>query len=301
MAAPNCITKDVVPAPQLPTFHPRFAAPNADVVLRSNEGTLYRIHSHTLRSSSGLFRSMLSLPQPETDLPEAGYIPIHEPDAVLERLLLLLCGLPIPKWESYDEIERVLTLAENLDCPGPISMIRLAVTSPELLMSDPLHLYAISVHFGWKSEAKLASTHTLSLDLYDIAHAPALNRLSSKDLLPLLALHRARRDQFKVLIDSDERFAAGNGNPYHCSRCGVTQLDNQTWRIFKDLLFVEMDKRPLGEDLRTPLGKLANSPEAEACWVAKCQKEGCGGLNYDRLATLRQIRDCVDALPRTID
>lgn len=299
MAAPNCSVKEDGPA-QPSTFHPRFAAPNADIVLRSSEGTLYRIHSHTLRTSSGLFRSMLSLPQPETDLIDTGYIPIHEPDAVLERLLRLLCGLPIPKWGSCEEIERVLTLAENLDCPGPISMIRLAITSPEVLLSDPLRLYAISTHFGWKSEAKLASTHTLSLNLYDIAHAPALNQLSSKDLLPLLALHRARRDQFKVLIDSDERFAAGNGDT-HCSRCGVTQLDNHTWRILKDLMFVEMDKRPLGEDLRTPLGDTANSPEAEACWVAKCQKEGCGGVNYDRLATLRQIRGCVDALPRTID
>ncbi|KAG6839798.1 hypothetical protein C0991_011569 [Blastosporella zonata] len=286
-------------------FHPEFSFPDADVILRSFEGTLYRIHSYTLRTTSGLFDTMFSLPQPvkchieaqgrcqtgpgqRHDEPEE--IPIYESDFVLERLLSLLCSIPIPSWESYDDVDRVLTAAEKWDTPGPIASIRSALTCPKFLTSEPLRLYVLAKHFDWKEEAKVAATQTLKLNLHDPVHAPTLTRLSSKDLLTLLNLHRKRRDMFKRLIDSPERFAAGN-----------RQLDNYTWREFKNAMFAEIDRRPLGDTLGVASGHSAEWPEAKACWEAKCAKEGCDGLNYDRIATLRQIRNCIDVLPSTVD
>ncbi|KAG5643757.1 hypothetical protein DXG03_009692 [Asterophora parasitica] len=310
----SVLTRSVVGAKK---FHPEFSFPDADVILRSFEGTLYRIHSYTLRTTSGLFNTMFNLPQPpkskirhqgQRDQLGAEYgdfepeeIPIYESDFVLERLLRLLCSIPVPSWESYDDVDRVLTAAEKWDTPGPIASIRAALTCPQFLTSDPLRLYVLAKHFDWREEAKLASTHTLKLNLHDPVHAPMLARLSSKDLLPLLNLHRKRRDMFKKLIDSPERFAAGNSSPYHCSRCGVTQLDNRTWQEFKNAMFAEIDRRPLGDELGVAPGQSADWSEAKACWEAKCAKEGCGGRNYDRIATLRQIRNCIELLPKTIE
>lgn len=200
-------------------YHPDFSLPDADIILRSLEGTLYRVHSYTLRTTSGLFYTMFNLPQPmkiaEHDVRGSRglrleEIPIYEPDFVLERILRLICGLPVPPWESYDVLECVLTVAEKWDTPGPITIIRAALTSPQFLDSDPLRLYAIATHFEWKEEAKIASKKTLKLDLHDASYAPMLEGLASKDLLSLLNLHRRRRDKFKELLDSPERFAAGN-------------------------------------------------------------------------------------------
>ncbi|KAF5378071.1 hypothetical protein D9615_007497 [Tricholomella constricta] len=305
----NVLTRSVVSSKK---FHPEFSFPDADVILRSFEGTLYRIHSYTLRTTSGLFDTMFNLPQPprckngiqgqreqlgpeEYGEYEPEEIPIYESDFVLERLLRLLCSIPVPSWESYDDVDRVLTAAEKWDTPGPIASIRAVLTCPQFLTSDPLRLYVLAKHFDWREEAKLASTQTLKLNLHDAIHASTLAKLSSKDLLPLLNLHRKRRDMFKKLIDSPERFAAGN------SRCGVTQLDNHTWREFKNAMFAEIDRRPLADTLGLAVGQSAEWPEAKACWEAKCTKEGCGGLNYDRIATLRQIRNCIDLLPSTIE
>ncbi|TFK35125.1 hypothetical protein BDQ12DRAFT_612203 [Crucibulum laeve] len=295
------------------TYHPSFSSLEADVVLRSTEGTLYRVDSYTLLTTSGLFETMFRLPQPKTqyesssdcqvlaDIRETEEIDVYESDDVLERLLPLLCGLVMPRWNTLDQVERILTVAEKWDTPGPIASIRSALTSPHFLRSEPLRIYALAKHFDWPEEAKLASTHTLTLDLHDPSHAPILERMSSKDLLPLLQLHRARRDQFRLLIDSPERFTAGNSSPYHCSRCGVTQLDNHTWRELKNAMFLEIDRRPLGDTLGVACGESAEWPESLACWEAKCKKEGCGGFNYDRIATLRQIRNCIDSLPLTIE
>ncbi|KAF9466675.1 hypothetical protein BDZ94DRAFT_127459 [Collybia nuda] len=318
MAAPSyskAVPSSASAPARLRRFHSCFNSLDADITLRSLEGTLYRVHSYTLRTTSGLFHTMFNLPQPlnkienkvrggrgqrgeEDELEE---IPIYEPDFILERLLRLICGLPIPPWESYDVLERVLTVAEKWDTPGPVTIIRAALTSPRFLDSDSLRLYAIAKHFEWEEEAKIASRLTLKLNLHDASHARVLEGLAARDLLSLLNLHRRRRDKFKELLDSPERFAAGNSTPYHCSRCGVTQLDNYTWRELKNAMFLEIDRRPLGDTLGLVVGDTAEWPEAKACWAAKCKMEGCGGLNYDRVATLRQIRNCVDLLPSTIE
>ncbi|KAJ6583300.1 hypothetical protein B0H10DRAFT_886560 [Mycena sp. CBHHK59/15] len=287
--------------PPIPVHHPTFSWPDADIVLQSLEGTRYRIDSYTLRTTSMLFKTMLTLPQPKNSPTPPEPIPIHQPDAVVEPLLCLMCGLPTPEWQCYDDLEAVLSLAENWDTPGPISFIRAELTSHQWLAADPLRLYALATHFGWAAEARLASQQTLSLNLFDPAHAAALGRLTASALIPLLRLHRARRDGLRALLDSPERFLAGNGEPFHCSACAITPLENHTWRLLKQRIFREMDVRPLGEVLGVAVGGMCEWPEAKACWEAKCTRVGCAAANYDRVATLKQIRVCVDSLPVAVD
>jgi hypothetical protein len=239
---------------------------------------------------------MLSLPPPKTPHRNEP-IPIHQPDVVVEPLFRLMCGLPVHPWQSYDEMEAVLALAENWDIPCAVSSIRAALAGHRWLTVYPLRFYALATHFGWAAEVQLASQHTLSLNLFDPIHEEVLHRLSAKALLPLLALHRSRREGLRELLDSPERFLAGNGEPFHCSACAITPLDNRTWRALKHRIVLEMDCRPLGDTLGVAVGGMGEWAEAKACWASKCTKVDCGAANYDRVATLKQIRVCVDSLP----
>ena len=81
----------------------------------------------------------------------------------------------------------------------------------------------------------------------------------------------------------------------------MTEIENHSWLELKQAMFVEMDRRPLGDTIGLEIGETAEWPEAKACWAATCTKDGCGGLYYDRISTLRQIRHCVDSLPLTIN
>ena len=81
----------------------------------------------------------------------------------------------------------------------------------------------------------------------------------------------------------------------------MTELDNRTWRELKNALFLEIDRRPLGDIICAEVGGAADWPEALACWEAKCTKEGCRAQNYDRVTTFRQIRACIDTLPSTVE
>ncbi|KAK7443535.1 hypothetical protein VKT23_015708 [Stygiomarasmius scandens] len=348
-----------------PKYHPLFDSSYADIVLSSSDDVLYRIHSYTLRHASGFFRTMFSLPQPKCpsvdrnsedseEVSEPEPIRTHETSYILTLFLLLLSGKPcpvIPSWGSptsqaklqatnsgnlscCDVIERVLSLAEIWDAPGPISFIRMGITSPTLLATEPVRIYAFACHFGWSEARDVAAQRTLTLDLLreeepskdegkgagmDVGSAPmtssiqkSLECLTSRDLLALLNLRKRRIDTFRMLLNSPVRFSAGNTPDYLCARCGVTQLDNESWRLMKNALMFEIDRRPLGDEI---LGKgvkglggtdplnlgIVTWPEAVPCWEAQCTKEGCGGLNYDRVATLRQIAYCIDALPLHID
>lgn len=276
--------------------HRLFNSPDAGVVLRSVEGTCYRVPSFTLRNTSGFFRKLLPFPQthPRVESRHENAIPINEKDTTLERVLYLVCGLESPRWESFDEVEDALSLIESWDAPGPLSMIRSAITAP-VFLAEPLRLYVIATRFGWEEEAKLASTLTLTLTLYAEEHQPQLQRLASTDLIALLAFHRRRRDAFKAFIDNTEIFEGGNGRD--CVGCGEP-LDNHTWRELKAKMFFEMDQRPLGDTLSGL--DMEEWPEAIACWSSKCQKADCGRLNYDKLPTLRDIKNFIDSLPSSI-
>lgn len=325
-------------------YHPLFDSQDADTVLQSTDGVYYRVHSYTLRTSCGLFETLFSLPQPTVKAsddetcdpePEREALTTHESSQIITLLLIIISGrtppLPIPKWGDADApygiIQRVLYLAEAWDAPGAIAAIRPSLSSPTLLKRDPIALYVIACHFGWKEERRLASTYTLTINLLDIhseTQAPTQNdmkrvafgsdghlaHLSSTDLMALLRLQRQRRDVFRALIDSPERFTAGNSSQYQCARCGVTAIDNMTWGVFKHTMILEMDRRPLGDGITGAavadvggdcgLG-VVSWPEADRCWAAHCTKDDCGGLNYDKPATLKQINSCILALPLHVD
>ncbi|TFK68918.1 hypothetical protein BDN72DRAFT_768584 [Pluteus cervinus] len=276
-------------------YHPAFNSPDADVTLTSSEGTLYRVPSFTLRTTSGTFRKLLSPPR-GIDNPLDNPILVPEKNLTLEIALRMISGLELPKWHSFDELEDVLVLVEKWEAQGPISVIRSAVTAP-MFLSEPLRLYALATRLGWEMEAKLASTCTLALSLYDEQHQPPLYRMSSKALLALLALHRSRRDEFQRLVDSDERFNVGNTENFLCPACSEP-MDNHSWRELKAKMFMEMDQRPLGDTL-TGL-EMEEWPEGIACWNARCPTAGCGRLYYNKLSTLREIKDCIDRLPTTV-
>lgn len=264
-------------------FHPLFSNPDGDVILGAKGGNvLFRTHSFTLKTTSGWFRTMFSLPQkcaPTT----ADVIYMDEDPAILESLLRMACGLPIIPPTNYDTVDALLYGAEKYDMPGPISIIRMLVMTP-LLLNQPLRLYAVACRFGWEEEAKYASMETLTLNLHSEACRPSLQALSTTALLDLLALHRDRREALRARLD--EAPFVGGGTAV-CVACGwsicyrsfphaireqfgknsslIAHLD--TWRELKYKIILEMDVRPLGDTVVN--SGLTEWHEAKRCWSAK--------------------------------
>lgn len=274
-------------AAQSRSYDPMFESDDADFVLCSSDSTYYRIHPFILRTTSGFFRTMLTLPQQNHS---NEIVTLGETRKVVGILLRMISGLEAPKWGSLDDVDAVLDAAHKYDMPGPIATLRAIVLSPRFL-EEPLRLYSIATRFEWEEEASVAVEKSLVLSIHDAQYETILERIPPKPLLKLLNLHRRRRDEFRNLINSPQRFSAGNLDPSH-HQCG-TLRDNSSWRNLKARMITEMERRPMGDTL---LGTTFTEwPEATACWTVRCT--GCEALSYERGTTLREIKVCLDLLP----
>ncbi|KAJ7594650.1 hypothetical protein C8J56DRAFT_1044370 [Mycena floridula] len=279
-------------------IHPLFAE-DADVILGAKEGQMFfKVHSFSLKTASGFFRSMFTLPQ-QGNKP-ATTIYLDEDADTLECLLRMICGLPlnIESWEegdaAWDRVESLLDAIEKYDLPGPLSIMRLLIMTPPMLLNQPFRLYAVASRFGWEHETKFASKQTLSHNLYDPEIRKYLRRISTDALLKLFDLHRARREGLRERLNNPP-FVPGSSAT--CATCR-TLIDYHTWRELKYKIILEMDLRPLGDTV-TEVG-LNEWNEALACWTAQCPTSQCARSLYDKGETVRVIKECIEGLPSTI-
>jgi hypothetical protein len=128
---------------------------------------------------------------------QSDIIYLHEDAEVLEPLLRMACGLPYSDITSLDLLESVIYAAEKYEMPGPMSTLRVLLSSPTL-PEDPIRLYAIARKHDWLDVAKILSTRTLTLNIWDDAHKSALKTASSDALLDLFMLHRSRKERSAV-------------------------------------------------------------------------------------------------------
>jgi hypothetical protein len=304
-----------------PKFHPLFDF-DADVVLGSRDGVLFRVPSMTLKMTSAWFRTMFTLPQGSPPAParsrnsnqrsitasatsssstavDTEIISLDEDSRTLEPLLRMICGLEIPTLDTWDAVEPVLYASEKYDMPGPASIVRALLRTPAFA-DAPLRLYAAACHFGWAEDIRTASTRSLAANLYGPENRAALLRLRTSDLLALFELHHARRVQFRdrvaqapFLTDAQLNDAA----PPRCSRCREP-ISYSEWRELRHRMLTELENCPSGD---TVLAGLEVWPTALACWSAKCKKAMCGSTVYDKGLTSKAIRELLESLPNAVD
>jgi hypothetical protein len=127
-------------------FHPFFSSSDGNIILGAKGGTLFWVHSYTLKTMSGWFRTMFSLPQKSA--PAASDIIYVDEDAyTLESLLRMICGLPIMHVDSYDAIDALLYAGE-FTCLNYTLMASRKITTTiqpkNMICLDPCQ-YAVSL------------------------------------------------------------------------------------------------------------------------------------------------------------
>ncbi|KAH9993493.1 hypothetical protein BJV74DRAFT_833070 [Russula compacta] len=288
-----------------PKFHPLFSF-EADVILGSRDGMLFRVPSMTLKMTSSWFRTMFTLPQGSppahsrslnsnqqrdgTTTPSASdteIISLDEDARTLEPLLRMICGLEIPTLDTWDAVEPVLYAAEKYDMPGPASIIRALLRTPAFA-GAPIRLYAAACHFGWAEDARAASTRSLTLNLFTPEHRPRSS------------LHHTRRAQFRARL-AEPPFLTDvllrDANAARCTRCREP-ISYGEWRELRYMMLNELERRPAGD---TVVAGLEDWPTAQACWSAKCKKTICGSAVYDKTLTSKAIKDVLDSLPNAVE
>ncbi|KAH8102594.1 hypothetical protein BXZ70DRAFT_793877 [Cristinia sonorae] len=292
---------DVVQVDNQDLYHPLFAH-DGDSVLCSRDRTMFRIHSIVLRATSGWFRTLFTLPQPtsESDCDprvKKSHGPLHvsEDAATLAALLQIVCGLGPPNIPDIDAAEDILVAAEKYDMAGAVSTIRHVVMHPPIISSSPLRVYSLACCRGWEDEIRMASSHTLSLDLCSDTSMAQLQRcgMSCYDLAKLMALHRQRRDDIRTKLSNPSLFSANNDSP--CSKCSF-KLRHARWAEFKATLIETLETHPLGA--AWTLDDLWERPRLFEMLDDACPE--CGTPMYSVEFTLKHLKSLVQDLPQVV-
>lgn len=147
-----------------------------DIIIRSGDNSYFLMYKLDLSRASPVFKTMLSLPQPATTLPQEKshdglpVVAVTESAATL-KLLLALCT---PVWEAnislrdIDDVLYVLEAARKYEMEWLVAKARevmRGLAEKTVVGTDdmPVRVYAVACRFGLKEEAAVAARCCLRL------------------------------------------------------------------------------------------------------------------------------------------
>lgn len=297
LASSEYSDSDAIIVEENPQYHPLFSSEDADIILCSQDGISFRVHSLALKLSSGWFRTLFTLPQnPSTSPPSSTtHEPIHvtESSEVLNTILSMACGFEIPRIHDIKYLEALVHAAEKYDMPGALSIIRLALVSPHFLKNHPIQVYAIASRWDWQEEAEIASSYTVGMDLLSKEVIDKLRVVDPPDLTRLMLFHRKRRDQLKRGLDSQDIFYA-NIVPGRCQGCDTPNM-HEKWHRMKYDWVTGFEHRPMDASSRDLLERMELADVLSATCI-RCQKR-----LYNAESTISNLRQILEKLPKHVE
>lgn len=208
----------------------------------ASQMTEFRVHRFVLSAASTVFSGMFDVPQPtETKESSLPVIPLSEPAHILHLFLQHLYPIPKPPIHDLSTLSRILEPAVKYDAECVIERLREILVSPRFLETEPMRVYAIACRWEFEEEAKIASTHTLSLCIPDIALFPDLKSMNAYDHHRLLTFHKTRAQSAMVLVD------------------GEPMVGNRTCQNPANFFYEEYRKKAKEELQRRPTTKVISS------------------------------------------
>ena len=201
-----------------------FDGPDPDVIFRtplqpgSDEFKDFHVHKLILSIASTVFYDMFSIPQPPHNASEEivlDVVQVAEPAKVFETFLLLIYPVNPPVIEDLQLVGDLFQLADKYMVKGVASKLKKRLISPSFLRDDPIGVFAIACRNNLDEEAKLALSHTFSIDVVSQISDKHLQTMTARTYHRLLAEHALRRKELMSAVDS--ALASRVWKPCHCA------------------------------------------------------------------------------------
>ncbi|KAH8111737.1 hypothetical protein DFH11DRAFT_1611589 [Phellopilus nigrolimitatus] len=251
-------------------IHPSYCSKDADLIIVSQDGVQFRVHSAIMKIASGFFRDMLALPQAAISS-QLELIHLHESQEILKDLLdIIYPDGDLPDESVQGRLYDLCVVAEKYDMHGVLRRIRKMVfTNASTIV--PLEKYALASRLGWEDEITTSLIETLRAPISGADALPYLRKLDTQNILRLQELHRKRKQGFLCLLESAE------------------------WLVFKFELSEEMDKCSYGESIDA--SKFWSRPSFAALWSYRCSQ--CGNPLLFKTNVKNSIKLLFNRLPKS--
>jgi len=164
-----------------------FNWPDGDVILRSTHGDKtrdFRVHRLFLSYASPVFKDLLTVPQCTSTCTTICRVNMDNPPRAVELILQFIYPSSVPPvLDDLATVSEALVIANTYKIEAARSRLRSSVV--KLVETEPLRVYAVAYQLGFENEMKVASTHTLSINI------PALTELPDEfKCIPATEYHR---------------------------------------------------------------------------------------------------------------
>ncbi|KAF8305049.1 hypothetical protein DL93DRAFT_2066548 [Clavulina sp. PMI_390] len=276
----------------------------ADVILKSEDGVLFKIHQLILSEASEFFRTMYSLPPgPKSSDPTP--LSIDANSKVVAWALAIIYGKPYPPklFDNTEKIDKLIAFCEKWSMHGVLMTVRCALQRPSLIHNHHTWLYRVACRQGWAEVADAVAMECLNYDLGSSDALEVFEPISLTDFRPLLALARRRVNAFRDKLDDDSVFPASSP-PFKCPRCDK-DCEDRTWLVLRARLLEELQSCPGREGVKKISIDMDGWPEWEACVSARhCDYDYDYGYDpyrlFDPSETKEKIIAALDDLPESL-
>ncbi|TDL26516.1 hypothetical protein BD410DRAFT_836397 [Rickenella mellea] len=290
-----------------PGYHPSYASPDGDIILRSDDGVLFRVQSGVLIAGSGFFRGMLEIPRDNVEKENNEPIVMQETSGVLLIILEIINPMgDFPTIDSLDVAQQLVTAAEKLEVPKVITYVRRLIMRNPSFLESPLDLYILGCQNHWEEVARAASTGTLIYNLNASIHLEKLKKLNTDDLLKLQSFHCRRK---RAMIDALHPYTGSppvinwdnmlTGHPRGGHNHSPENYLCGPWKQLKLDISEAMESQPRGNWLRPR--SFIEQPELQGLWVHRCLRDRCPSHSYfGKNEVHAELIRILDLLPSSI-
>ena len=176
----------------------QFTADDADIILRTPESTLFRVHKNILSIASSVFKDMLADPQSPSESAEEKcelpVIDVQDSAEDLEVLLRMIYPVAFPPITNLNDLSNALVILDKYHTEGLQERLKLLLTSSTFLATDPVRVYAIACRWGFKTEAAIAAPYASTIGISNFTCMDDLRYMSGLDYHRIALLAQERRE-----------------------------------------------------------------------------------------------------------
>jgi len=184
-ASPLNSTTELPPHFEVPAA---FLDPGADVLLKSSDDVLFKVHKNILCLGSGFFANMFSDAGSAADTAQE-YSPITwtEPASTIVALLSYLYpNIALLEVLTAEDILALTIAADKWDMDRVLTAMRAEMKKPTILEERPMAIYNLACRFGFEDVKRLAGRRLINAyDPHDPTLRSDLPGLSAVDFVAL--------------------------------------------------------------------------------------------------------------------
>jgi len=210
----------------------QFTSNDADIVLRTPEPKIFRVHKNILSIASSVFRGMLAVPQSPPESTKEGecgppVVDIHDSAEDLEVLLRMIYPVAFPPITDLDALSNAFVILDKYHTEGLQERLKPLLISSTFLATDPMRVYAIACRWGFTTEAAIAAPYASTIGVSTFTCMDDMRYISGLDY------HR-------IALIAQERREIGRGEVLNkvatCRYCPQSFYDNFRPRLVERLL-----------------------------------------------------------------